>query len=78
MAQLALIQIRHARKLPLMLILMAVRASRKLEPVQGVFALGNVATAALNLRMLELQGIGGTGVLFDAKSRRLETVDGVA
>ncbi len=72
-AQLALIQIRRGGKLSLVFILVAVRAFRKLDPVQRVFAFGDMASIALHFGVLELQGVRRLGMLLHAKGRRLES-----
>jgi hypothetical protein len=51
-------------------IFMAIRAHCKLQSVQGVFALGQMALSAFNTCVTTLQRILGRGVLFDPEKRR--------
>ncbi len=78
MAKFALVQVRRCRKLPLVLVLVAICAVIELDQVQGVFAFRNMTAAALHGGMLELQRIRGLRMFFHPKRGRLESGNGVA
>ena len=65
-------------KLPIMRVLVAVRATRELHLVNGVLAGGDMALRALHAGMLALERIPGSLMFLHAKRRRLPTLDAVA
>ena len=65
-------------KLPIMRVLVAVRAIRELHLVNGVLARGDMALRALHGGMFALERIPGSLMFLHAKQRRLPTLDPVA
>jgi hypothetical protein len=78
MAALAAVCVWSAGELTGMLIPMAVAALRKLEFVDSILALREMALIALHLRMLALQRISSGSVLLHAEGGGFEAVHGVA
>ncbi len=70
-AAVAGVEVRSRRKLPGMLIGVAVNAAIKFDFEQSVFALGNMALRAFQARMSTLQRIRSARVLFDREQRWL-------
>ncbi len=65
-------------KLPLVIVLVAVHASRELDLVNRRWARGYMALRALYRRMLTLQRISGLTMIRNCKLRRLPAIHGVA
>lgn len=78
MAAFATVVVRSSGELVVVPILVAVRASRELDPVKRILARRNVALEALHLSVFALQRILSGVVFLGGKERRLPAVDGVA
>ena len=70
MAAVAGVEIGGRRKLSRMPIFMTICAHAKLQPVQRVFALGDMALSAFNACVTPLERILGRGVLLNREKRR--------
>jgi hypothetical protein len=78
MAILAAIMVRRGSELLVMCVLMAIRASRKLHVIDGVFACWYVTLATGNGYMFSFQRIARSRVLFHSKQRGFPAVNGMA
>lgn len=76
-AHFAAVPERCGGKLSLVLVFVAIHALAKGQLVNRVFALWNMTLRAGNTGVLSFQGIRAGGVLFHAKQRRLEALNGV-
>jgi len=77
-AALAGIQVRSRRKLSIVVILVAIGATLKLDLEECVFAFWDMTLGALDGEMLSLEGIGRSGVKLGRKRRRLEALHRMA
>ena len=78
MTAVAGIEVRSGGELPGVPVAMTIRALRKLDLKQCVFALGNVALCAHQAGVTSLQRVSARRVLFERECRRLPSLDVVA
>lgn len=71
----ATVQVGNPGKLPSMIVLVTIRAIRKLNQINGIPTLWNVTLRALDGGVLLHQGIGRRGVFLDPEGGRLESLD---
>src|SRR5438874_1772196 len=71
------VEVRGGRKLPLVLVGVAVGAALELDFEQRVFSLWNMALCTFQPRMLASQRISAAGMLLHRECRRLPTVYGM-
>jgi len=73
-ARFAAIQVRRCRELRFVHVVVAIETLRKLDLEARVFAGGNMALCAIDVRMLALQRIQGCRVVFYSEQRWLESI----
>ena len=77
-ASLAGIEVRSPGELPIVLVFVAISATRKHNLEQCVFALGNMTLGAFDGEVFAFERIGRGRVIFRRERRRFETFHGVA
>lgn len=78
MAALAGVEVRSRRELGIVLVFVAIGATRKLNFEKRVFAFGDMTFGAFNGEMFPFERIGGSRVIFRREGRRFETLHCVA
>ena len=77
-AALAGVEVRRPSELPIVLVLVAIGAVRKLDLEERVLAFGNMTLGAFDREVFPFERISGSGMIFCRKGRRFKTIHGVA
>ena len=72
------VEVRSRRELPIVVILVAIDAARKLDLEERVFAFGDMTLGAFDGKVFSFERICGTGMIFRGKGRGFEAVHSVA